>query len=171
MDLLNPGHPSFSCRQAWFLFGMRPRLGSGLRKLLLVEARTRGEVHVLEWLARDGRVSPTCELLAVHRDCGSVGIRSAAADEIPFGEFLSDLVDPGRLAFLPDLGEERKAPVAPATAPAPEEGSLQDAEAALTDLGFKKAQVRAMVDKLSAEERSLPIAEMLRTCLRRSKAA
>lgn len=98
--LLRASHPSHGCEQAWFLFAMT--VGGRIARLLLVEARSTDAVQTLERIVGpDGRASANCELLTVHRQCPSIGIRSDSVSETDYVDFMIDVVDPARITSDP----------------------------------------------------------------------
>lgn len=172
---LTPEHPSHSCEQAWFLYAVTSPRHPGFGRLLLVEAKSHAAVAFLERVSADeGRVSQTCVLMTVHRQCPSIGIRSDLAEEVLFADFANHMVDRKRVErdplavqayreavspaprALPPAAPRPALPKAPQAQaavrrPSPDRGSLyQDALAALTspDLGFKRARAEAALDSL-----------------------
>ena len=102
-QLLDENHPSFGVDQAWFLFSVQAPDGA-VRRLLTVEARGCAAVATLEYvLARDGKVSDRCSVLAVYRRCSDVGMRSELVDETSYVDFMLDVVDPDRLLADPTV--------------------------------------------------------------------
>ena len=96
-SVLSTEHPSYGCEQAWFLFSVKD--AGRVARLLLVEARNEWAVQAVERIvAADGTVSQNCELLTVHRQCPSIGIRSDLVSEVDYVDFMVDVVDPGRIA-------------------------------------------------------------------------
>ncbi len=198
-NFLSHRHPSHDCAQAWFVFAVLNPGGPGFCRMLLVEAKNQAAVQTLELLvAKDGRVSRTCELMTVHRDCGTIGMRSDLAEEVPFHEFVADMVEYERLASTPGatdsfqdavtpeerseliarMGVASRAPVPAVRAlPAPRvidvtaEDVVADAEAALLDLGFKKPQIRKMLDKVGPSATRMPLGALVKKCLQGSAAA
>ncbi|MGH9919152.1 MAG: RuvA C-terminal domain-containing protein [Nitrososphaerales archaeon] len=93
-QILPAGHPSFGTARAVFLFS----IAQGQR-VLVVEATNPWAVLCLERLLLvDGKVSDFCHVLTVIRDFRNVGMRSDTAEEVPFMDFMTDIVDPYRLA-------------------------------------------------------------------------
>lgn len=189
MEILDRSHPSYGLDQAWFLFAVRSPRSDGFCRLLLVEARSRAAVQAVEAIvAEDGQVSGSCELMTVHRQCPSIGIRSGLAEEVPYAEFMVDMVDPARYSRNPGAmaalqaaltPEERSVAIRrlsePALAPAADDGPaaspdpssvLQDAEAALIDLGFKRPQARRMIEAVGRETVGMDLEQVLKACLR-----
>lgn len=75
------------------------RDAGNVARLLLVEARNEWAVQAIERIvAADGTASRNCELLTVHRQCPSIGIRSDFVSEVEYVDFMVDVVDPGRIA-------------------------------------------------------------------------
>lgn len=98
--LLRANHPSYGCDQAWFLFAMT--VGGRIARLLLVEAKNAEAVQTIERIVgADGRASAGCELLTVHRQCPSIGIRSGSVSEVDYVDFMIDVVDPARITSDP----------------------------------------------------------------------
>lgn len=98
--LLRADHPSYGCEQAWFLFAMT--VGGRIARLLLVEAKNAEAVQTVERIVgSDGHVSASCELLTVHRQCPSIGIRSGSVSETDYVDFMVDVVDPARITSDP----------------------------------------------------------------------
>lgn len=164
---LTTSHPSHGCKQAYFLFGLRA--GSGFSKMLIVLAENEHAVAFVERLvASDNRVSPTCELLSVHRDCSSIGARSDMVEEVPFGNFALDMVERSRVTRDPlayeALQEALKKRAGAPAAQAQEENP--DLLEALKGLGFKTPQARKLIRESGAA--SLPIDEAVKACLRRA---
>ena len=208
--LLRVNHPSYDCEQAWFLFAMT--VGGQISRLLLVEAKNVQAVQTIERIVGyDGHVSTGCELLTVHRQCPSIGIRSDLVSETDYVDFMIDVVDPARIisdpltakAFQDSLTledreqalqkmDESSLPIkedppdpapapapAPALAPAPEMAkvipirgfdpaesrSYQDVMAALTDLGYKKAQAKKAVDALGSRVDEMGLEDAIKVAL------
>lgn len=117
-DMIDQHHPSFGCEQAWFTVAVSRPNGPGVTKILLVEAKNAWAVQTIERIAVDGgRISRTCQVLAIHRDCSDVGIRSDLVEEISYVDFMIDIVDPDLLledpmtatGFRNSLNEEERA--------------------------------------------------------------
>jgi len=97
-QILPAGHPSFGTRRAVFLFV----IGREVQNLLSVEATNERAVVCLEKLLEaDGRVSDVCQVLQVIRDYRNVETRSEGVVEVPFADFMTDIVDPGRITANP----------------------------------------------------------------------
>lgn len=165
--LLDPRHPSYATERAAFMFA----IGTPVQKFVLVEAANQWAVQAIEWLlGEDQMASATCRCMAIFRDMDSVGTRDDMLEEVPYVDFMLDIVDPDKLsqdvvedAFNRSLsGEEReyanrKIEAEEATAervsgvvltatraPAPVL-TTNDEEtllSALTKLGFRKARVQ-----------------------------
>jgi len=126
-ELLRADHPSYGLNQAWFLFAMT--VGGRITRLLLVEARNPQAVQTVERIVGvDGKASAGCELMTVHRQCPSIGIRSGSVSEVEYVDFMVDVVDPARItsdpltakAFQDSLSpEERERALRKMSAPAP----------------------------------------------------
>jgi hypothetical protein len=98
-QILPAGHPSIGTRRAVFQFVLG-------QVFVSVEAPNEWAVLCLErLLAVDGKVSDTCEVLSVIRDYRSLGSRSERVQEIPFSDFMTDIVDPGRITRDSVVGE------------------------------------------------------------------
>jgi len=196
-SVLGTDHPSHGCEQAWFLFSVRD--GGRVSRLLLVEARNAWAVQALERVAgADGAVSGNCDLLTVHRQCPSIGIRSDLVREVEYVDFMVDMVDPGRIAgdqwaaaaFQRSLTAEdrsraiekmgRTAPGAPARTPAapsasnvvpirrfnPEDSrNYQDVLAALSDLGYRRAQAKKAADTIGPRIDSMDLGDAVKAAL------
>lgn len=169
---LRPGHPSHDCEQAWFMFAMKNHRGPGFGRVILVEAKSHAAVAFIERIVSDSvMASETCELLTVHRQCPSIGIRSDMADEVQFDDFACDIVDRAKVdrdpLALQAYKEATSAP-APRRTPVPKRGERHDlAMAALADLGFKRPQAESMLSKVEdVEGRTFEdvIRAALRTC-------
>lgn len=193
---LQTNHPSYGCEQAWFMFAVST--GARPVRLLLVEAKNSPAVQAIERIvARDGRASPSCELLTVHRQCPSIGIRSGMVSEVDYVDFMLDVVEPSRIvsdaltagAFQESLGPEGRAralrKMEEMADPEPEEGPVarvipmrprfdpatsgtyQDVLAALTDLGYKKPQAKKAVDALGPAVDGMELSEAVKAALQR----
>jgi hypothetical protein len=119
MSLLAAAHPSFGASQATFMFAISAP-GGGIRRVLLVAAKNALAVQFVERLvAADNRVSDNCFLLTVHRETTPIGMRSDLVEEVPYAQFVTDIVDPERVVADPSaevamcmsLSEEEKAMV------------------------------------------------------------
>lgn len=172
-NLLDPRHPSFSTERATFMFALTGRDGVP-SKFVLVEANNRWAVQAVEWVVGDGQAaSPTCRCMAVFRDLQSLGTRDDMLEEVPYADFMLDMVDPNRLATIEDafnrsLSDEEREYVncklsasdeAPAPVPAPAVSGVLPAAlaasddeerlvSALTKLGFGKKPVLRFVDSV-----------------------
>jgi len=189
-SFLGTEHPSYGCEQAWFLFSVRD--ARRVARLLLVEAKNPWAVQALERVAgQDGMVSGNCELLTVHRQCPSIGIRSGLVSEVDYVDFVTDIVDPGLIAgdqwaaaaFQRSLSPEDRDRALrkmgrPAPAPAPAGAQVipfrqapatpdnyQDVLAALTDLGYRKAQAKRAVDALGPRVNAMPLEDAIKAAL------
>jgi len=187
---LTPQHPSYRCDQAWFLYAVTSPRHPGFGRLLLVEAKSHAAVAFLERVSSEGRVSETCVLMTVHRQCPSIGIRSDMAEEVPFADFANHMVDrqlverdklavqayreavaapPRALPQAPAAPRPPARKPSPAPAKAAPSSLYQDALDALTgpDLGFKRARAESALASLGdLAGMSLPevIAAALRAC-------
>lgn len=170
-NLLDPRHPSFATARATFMFALTDRDGAP-RKFILVEAGNRWAVQTVEWVLGDAQsASPTCRCMAIFRDLQSLGTRDDMMEEVPYADFMLDMVDPERLAQVEDafnrsLSDEERdyvneklasadeipapAPavsgVLPAAVPAPDDE--ERLVSALTKLGFGKKPVMRFVDSV-----------------------
>ncbi len=114
---LTQSHPSFATKSAWFQFAILSS-DKAVRKLLLVEAKNSAAVACIESiLLVDGKVSEFCFIVSVFRDCPDIGMRSPLVDEVPYVDFMLDVVDNSRvlsdstiaLFFQRSLSNEEKA--------------------------------------------------------------
>lgn len=93
-QILYSGHPSIGTKRAVFIFA----LGMGPTRVFHVEAQNPSAVLLMErLLLGDGKVSDNCQVLSVVRDHRSLGTRGELAMEIPFVDFLTDIVDLDKL--------------------------------------------------------------------------
>lgn len=168
-NLLDPRHPSFATERATFMFALTDRSGAP-RKFVLVEANNRWAVQTVEWVLGDGQAaSPTCRCMAIFRDLQSLGTRDDMLEEVPYADFMLDIVDQDRLAQVEDAfnrslsDEEREyvneklaaadEPPAPAPAvsgilPAASASDEEKLVSALTKLGFSRKPVMRFVDSV-----------------------
>jgi len=88
-NILDQNHPSFGVETAMFLFA----IGA---KNLVVEAQNQYAVATLERLLirNNQQVSEKCRVLCVFRECTEAGVRDDAVDEVPYIEFMMDIVNP-----------------------------------------------------------------------------
>lgn len=102
--ILDRDHPSFGTAQATFQFAMEDVRTGALSRLVSVEAKNPYAVAAIErvLVKNDQRVSPNCRVLCVFRDCRSVGVRDDLVEEVPYVDFMTDIVEPGWL--LSDAG-------------------------------------------------------------------
>jgi hypothetical protein len=202
-DVVDQTHPSFGCQQAWFTVAVcKPGSPGAITRLLLVEARNEWAVATIERVAASdgGRVSPNSFIVAVHRNCSDVAMRSALVDEIDYVDFMLDLVEPGRIlqdavtatAFRSSLdGEDltrarmklknyAPAPVMkedPPVLPVPvktwkDPGPAADRLASgLISLGFKATQVKKLVESLGDRPANEPIESLMREAISRLRDA
>lgn len=197
-DLIGRDHPSFGIGHAWFLFSITDLQAERISRLLLVEARNAWAVQTLERIAYDGKASPNCDLMTVHREC-DIGIRSKMVEVVPYVDFMLDVVHPDRLlrdalvttGFQRSLTPEEveharqkvgqtplRAPAAlPAPAPAPltpfgpESADYQNALAALTDLGYKQGQARKVLSGLGSEADDMRLEDLVKLALQQCRAS
>lgn len=169
------GHPSHDCDQAWFLFAVDNHRGPGFCRLLLVEAKSHAAVAFLEHAAgEDQRVSPTCRLMTVHRQCPTIGIRSDLAEEVPLRDFAADIVDRARIAgaardALAEALSAGGAPPAPAAAARDDAAAESDRESvlsALVNLGYPKASAVQRLRPHTDKAGRIPLEDLLTLCLR-----
>lgn len=170
---LKPGHPSHDCDQAWFMFAMKNHRGPGFCRVILVEAKNHAAVAFIERIVSDDvRASATCELLTVHRQCPTIGIRSDMADEVSFDDFACDIVDREKVDRDPLAlrAYQEAVSAAPSSPAAPQaKGEVYAlALAALADLGFKKPQAESMMAKAGPTE-GRALEDVVRAALRASK--
>jgi hypothetical protein len=86
---LNPEHPSYGCEKAVFLFRL---VSSG--NVVAVEAINGYSVACLERYSIHGqKVSDNCHLIAVIRGFTNVGVRNDGVKEIPYVDFILDIVN------------------------------------------------------------------------------
>jgi hypothetical protein len=112
--MLDQNHASFGCDQAYFIFGITKEGDSHLCRLMLVEASNAYAVYTIEKiLLNDGKVSKTCYIISVHRDCKSIGIRSDVMQQIRYVDFMIDMVDPGRIVADPTISTSFKNSLSP----------------------------------------------------------
>jgi hypothetical protein len=96
-NFLPSDHPSANTETAQFLFQ-----ADGC--LFLVEATNQYVVQAIELIAGpDQQPTPGCQLVAVFRDCGTVGIRSDNIVELEYANFLTMVADRKRIATIPGL--------------------------------------------------------------------
>ena len=92
---MDKNHPSFGSRHIWFLFSVgnkSDRLG-----FVITEAGNRDAIYTLEEILEqhDGSVNDNCNIVAVFRDAGSIGIRNQEiATYVKYVDFLLDYVNP-----------------------------------------------------------------------------
>lgn len=97
-NFIGESHPSFGHKQMWFMFSMTVR--GSITKVFLVNAQNPWAIQCIERvLGTDQKASPTCNCLAVFRDC-NIGVRSDMVEELGFQEFMEVIVDKDR--FLSD---------------------------------------------------------------------
>jgi hypothetical protein len=189
-DLLDSDHPSFGTRNATFQFALEnPRTGA-LVRFILVEANNPYAVAAIErvLIQNEQRVSENCRALCIFRDTTTNGIRDGLVEEIPYIDFMTDIVEPGWLladpvnvsCFNRSISAEEKeyalaktrmlgqAPEVEATpmVEASEPGQRVRLLAALTGMGFKKTAVSKFVDSLGARVDHAPLPDLLREGLR-----
>jgi hypothetical protein len=181
--VIKSSHPSFGCNQAWFLFAKKGQNG-GLEKLMLVEAKNGRAVQTIErMVAVDGHVADDLELMTVHRQCPSIGIRSDFVEEIDYVDFLANYADSSRIVsdslishtFQSSLthADRTKLLATPVPSlPESDESSdiSEDVVAALTDLGYKMPQAKRMVQAIGHGLKSMAIEDAISAALRNGKA-
>lgn len=95
---LDSNHPSFGTNSAVFMFGLEDRRTGQIKKFLLIEAQNPAAVAVLERvMLTDQKVADNCRILAIFRDCRNLGTRDDWMEEIPYVDFMLDIVDQDRL--------------------------------------------------------------------------
>ena len=195
-NLIGRDHPSFGICHAWFLFSVTDLKVGRISRLLLVETRNAWAVQTLERIAYDGKASPNCELLTVHREC-DIGIRSNMVEEVQYVDFMLDMVHPDRLlrdalvttGFQRSLTPEEVAyakqkmsesPCAPMLASSepevlesfgPESANYQNVLAALTDLGYKQGQARKVLSELGPEAADMKLEDLVKLALQQCRAS
>jgi len=195
--ILYEGHPADGTERAAYQFLISdPATGAPVR-FLLVEAENPWAVATLEKvLLRDARVSDNCRIIAVFRDHRVAGVRDELLEEVPFADFMVDIVDPERIdgspvvqaCFSKSLEPEARAHVLrrleeigsaaaprasaepkarPLTAAPPASyGNEEVLTSALCNMGFKKAEVRKFVSSVGPRLHSDPVPELIREGLR-----
>lgn len=96
--ILYEGHPANGTDRAAYQFLIfDPSTGTPVR-FLLVEAEDPWAVATLEKiLLWDGKVNDTCRIIAIFRDHRVAGVRDDLIEEVPYTDFMLDIVDPERL--------------------------------------------------------------------------
>lgn len=95
--ILYAGHPAVGTSRAAYQFAVLSASGA-LTGLLVVEAENEWAVASVEkLLLRDGFVNPSCRVLVVFRDHRSAGVRDGLVREMPYVDFMLDVVDSDRL--------------------------------------------------------------------------
>ena len=176
-QILYEGHPSLNTHRAVYMFA----LGS---RFLLVEAENRWAVLALERiLLQGGQVSENCRVMAIFRDTQSLGVRDELVAEVPYVDFMMDIVDFERVfedqivrhCFGQSLSPVQKQYVAQKLQAHPEAPELEETEAivvsseqpaklsnALCGLGFKKSEVRKFVQSLGVRASQGPLNALIR---------
>lgn len=92
---LDKSHPSFGCKKAMFQFALTAADGR-VARFLLVEANNPAAVICIERILMmdGGRVSDNCRVICVFRDCRNVGTRDDLMNEVPYVDFMQDIVNP-----------------------------------------------------------------------------
>lgn len=100
--ILYEGHPAEGTERSAFQFLISdPATGAPVR-FLLVEAENAWAVAAIEKiLLRDGRVNDTCRIIAIFRDHRFAGVRDDLLEEVPYADFMVDIVDHDRLTGSP----------------------------------------------------------------------
>ena len=187
--ILHEGHPSFGTCRAVFIFA----LGQGPTRIILVEAQNAWAVLCIErLLLADGKVSKICQSIGIVREYRNVGTRHEMAEEIPFVDFILDIVDMSKLMGDPIVLEtfsrsmsdnERKyaldklqliqkqnnsvsAPPPPPIIVSEGPDQSEKLASALVGLGFKKTDVRQFVNKLGNKIKTDDLQSLIRTGLR-----
>lgn len=188
---LDKSHPSFGCKKAVFQFALTAADGRVVR-FLLVEANNPSAVICIERILMmdEGRVSDNCRVICVFRDCRNVGTRDDLMNEVPYVDFMQDIVRPEFIlndsatsaAFTQSLTPEEReyvnrkevelaqvqsSPVAAKAAKkeraeesSPE--SLQKLESSLCGMGFRKGEVRKFLDGLDVQALRKPLPDLVR---------
>ena len=95
--LLTPEHPSYGTETAAFMFAISGRDGA-VRKFIVVEANNRLAVHTIERvIAPTQAASETCRCIAVFRGLESLGTRDPLLEEVPYVDFMLDIVSQDQL--------------------------------------------------------------------------
>ena len=185
--ILDTSHPSFGAESVAFQFAIEnPRTGT---RFIVVEAKNKHAIAVIEkvLLANHQKVASNCRVLCVFRNYTSVGVRDDLIEEIPYIDFVTDIVDPGWLLALGSTvathfslsitPEEQKLAVEKAKAINQEaqdevqdeaqdevqESSQRDnVVAALVDMGFKKSSVEKFIRSLGPRANSESVQVLLR---------
>lgn len=93
-NLVGYDHPAFGYNQAWYLFALTNE--RGMARILLVEAPNPWAIQTMERVvAKDGRVSPNCELLSMH--LYPIGVRSNRVNHVGYVDFMLDMVEQNRI--------------------------------------------------------------------------
>jgi hypothetical protein len=188
-NVITPDHPSYGFDQAWFLFAM---VSDKIERVILVEAKNAWAVQTIERIAVDGMVSSNCQLLAVHRHCPSIGLRSDLIGEISYVDFLIDIIDPNRInadsltstAVQNSLSSEERSyaiqkmnamqntrcsddPKHPISGSVSEHANYQDLMAALTGLGFKKNQAKRVLDEMGVRIAYMKMEDSIKEALQK----
>lgn len=96
-SILREDHPSYGCKQAWFVFGIVSPSGE-ITRVVIVEAQNTWAVQTLECVTnKDNKANDYCELMTVGRKCSSIGTRSVRAVEMSYIDFILDIVESTRL--------------------------------------------------------------------------
>jgi hypothetical protein len=196
-NLIGRNHPSFGIGHAWFLFSVTDLKANRISRLLLIEARNAWAVQTIERIAHDGKASPNCNLLTVHREC-DIGIRSDMVEEIQYVDFMLDIVHPDRLlrdalittGFQRSLTSEEVAYAKqkmgnPSCVPTvlalpepktvlefgPESPNYQNVLAALTDLGYKQGQARKVLSEFGPEAADMELEDLVKLALQQCRAS
>jgi len=94
--ILDRDHPSFGTRNAVFMFALVGR--DGVSRFILVEANNSYAVLTIERiLLQDQRVSDNCHMVAIFRDNRNLGTRGDLIEEVPYVDFMTDIVESGRI--------------------------------------------------------------------------
>ncbi len=98
MDIFDRNHPSFGTDQAVFMFALTDTTTGVMNRFLLIEVTNPHAVITLERLVhQDGKVADNCALVAVFRNNQSVGIRHELLEEVPYVDFMLDIVSIERI--------------------------------------------------------------------------
>ena len=100
---LDKNHPSFGTERATFLFALSVRDGEP-RRFISVDATNANAVACIEYVIQpDQMASEKCSLIAVFRGVTSVGVRDDLMTEIPYVDFMVDILSSKRLLSDPSI--------------------------------------------------------------------
>jgi len=156
--VLNVNHPSFGCARAVFLFQVGDHMS-------MVEAENIWAVACIERLFLGNPKMGECEMLAVFRNCFDTGIRSKNVQIMDYVDFIIDVIPHAKFlesavmayTYRMSLDSEQRdralAKLQSITEPVVNPSPVNDhkfarVEAGLITLGFKKADVKAYLNRL-----------------------